>query len=53
MMRFQVVQPWGRDTLRQSTMLSQHHTASAAFAEIDRLAAEMARTGAPTNELEQ
>ena len=52
MMRFQVVQPWGRDKLRQSTMLSQHQTATAAFAEIDRLAAEMARTGAPTNAVE-
>jgi hypothetical protein len=52
MLRFQVVQPWGRDKLRQSTMLSQHQTAAAAFAEIDRLASEMARTGASTNAVE-
>jgi hypothetical protein len=30
-------------------MLSQHQTVDAAFAEVDRLAATMARTGAPTN----
>ena len=32
---FRVVQPWGPDKVQQSTMLSEHQTAAAAFAEID------------------
>src|SRR5687768_2843488 len=44
--RFQLVQPWGPDKTVQHTLLSQHRTAGEAFAEIDRLAADMQRTGA-------
>jgi len=33
-------------------MLSEHQTAAAAFAEIDRLTAQMARTGAPADAIE-
>lgn len=51
-MPFRVVQPWGRDKIQQSTMLSEHQTAAAAFAEIDRLTAQMARTGAPADAIE-
>ena len=42
----------GPDKVRQSTMLSEHRTPAAAFAEVDRLAAEMARTGALANAIE-
>ena len=49
---FRVVQPWGPDKVQQSTMLSEHQTAAAAFAEIERLKAQMARTGAPTDAIE-
>jgi hypothetical protein len=34
---------------RESTTLSEHATAADAFAEIDHLAAQMARTGAPSD----
>jgi len=33
-------------------VISEHPTAAAAFAEIDWLAAEMVRTGAPSNAVE-
>jgi len=33
-------------------LISEHPTAAAAFAEIDRLASEMVRTGAPSNAIE-
>jgi hypothetical protein len=49
---FRVVQPWGRDKVQQSTMLSEHQTAADAFTEIDRLTAQMARTGAPADAIE-
>ena len=51
-MPFRVVQPWGRDKIQQSTILSEHQTAAAAFAEIDRLTAQMVRTGAPADAIE-
>ena len=51
-MPFRVVQPWGKDKVRQSTWLSEHETAEAAFGEIDRLASEMSRTGAPSDAIE-
>ena len=38
---YRIVQPWHRDVGRQSTLISEHHTAAAAFAEIDRLAAQI------------
>ena len=45
-----VVQPWGPDKARQATLVGDGHaTAAEAFAEIDRLAAEMMRTGAPSD----
>ena len=50
---FRVVQPWGPHKGRQATLISEHHTAAAAFAEIDRLSAEMVRTGAPSDAIER
>jgi hypothetical protein len=49
---FRVVQPFGRDKARESTTISEHTTAADAFAEIDRLSAEMVRTGAPSDAVE-
>jgi hypothetical protein len=49
---FRVVQPYGRDKARESTIISGHHKAAEAFAEIDRLSSEMVRTGAPSNAIE-
>ena len=49
---FRVVQTWGPDTARQSTVISEHPTAAAAFTENDRLASEMVRTGAPSDAVE-
>jgi hypothetical protein len=49
---FRVVQPWGPDKIQQSAMLSEHPTAVAAFAEIDRFSSEMVRTGAPADAIE-
>jgi hypothetical protein len=51
-MPFRVVQPWGPDKVRQSTLLSEHQSSVAAFAEIDRLVAQMSRTGVPSDALE-
>jgi hypothetical protein len=42
---YRVVQRWGRDRARQATVISIHATAEEAFAEIDRLSAQMVRTG--------
>jgi hypothetical protein len=47
-----VAQPWGPDEARQATLVKEHATAAEAFAEIDRLAAQMVRTGAPSNAIE-
>ena len=44
---YRVVQPWGRDRGRQATVISEHVTAAAAFAEIERLTSVMVRNGAP------
>jgi hypothetical protein len=49
---FRVVQAWGPDKARQSTVISEHATAAEAFGEIDRLASEMVRTGAPSDAVE-
>jgi hypothetical protein len=43
---YRIVQPYGPDVARQSTVVSEHATIADAFAEIDRLAAQMVRTGA-------
>lgn len=48
--RYRIVKPWG--PARQATLLSEHDTAREAFQEIDRLAAQMARTGAPSDAVE-
>ena len=40
-MPFRVMQPWGPHKGRQAELISEHHTVAAAFAEIDRLSAEM------------
>ena len=49
---YRVAQPYGRDLARESTTLSEHASAAEAFAEIDRLAEQMVRTGAPSNAIE-
>ena len=52
---FRVVQPYakyGKDKARESMIISEHATAAGAFAEIDRLSSEMARTGALSNAIE-
>ena len=46
---FRVMQPWGPEKARQATLISEHQTAAAAFSEIDRLSADMVRSGAPSN----
>ena len=43
---FRVVQPWGPDRGRHTTLISEHASIAEAFAEIDRRSAEMVRTGA-------
>lgn len=49
---FSVVQPWGKDRAREATVVSSHAMASEAFEEIDRLSAQMVRTGAPSDAVE-
>ena len=51
-MPFRIVQPWGPDKSRQATLISEHATVEEAFSEIDRLAAQMIRTGAPSDAVE-
>ena len=36
---YRIVQPYGRDKARESTVISEHQAAADAFAEIDRLSA--------------
>jgi hypothetical protein len=43
------VQPYGPDKARQSTVISEYATAAEAFAEINRLRAQMALTGTPAS----
>ena len=49
---YRIVQPWGGDKAREATMISEHAAAVKAFAEIDRLSAQMVRTGAPSDAVE-
>ena len=49
---YRIVQPYGRDKARESTVISEHQTAADAFAEIDRLSAQMVRTDAPADAVE-
>lgn len=44
-----IVQPWGPNKARQATLISEPATVTEAFREIDRLASEMVRTGAPSD----
>ena len=46
------MQPWGPHKGRQAELISEHQSVAAAFAEIDRLSAEMVRTGAPSDAIE-
>jgi hypothetical protein len=50
--RFFVVQPYGRDKGREATVVYEAWSPEEAFAEIDRLAEEMKRTGAPSDAIE-
>jgi hypothetical protein len=43
---YRVVQSYGRDIGREATTITEHRSIADAFAEIDRLADEMARKGA-------
>lgn len=49
---FRVVQPWRPHKGRQGSLVSEHQTVAAAFAEIDRLSSEMLWTGAPSDAIE-
>lgn len=49
---YRVVQPWGRKRGRDATTLSEHSTLQEAFAEVDRLAEQMRRTGVPSDAIE-
>lgn len=51
-MKFYVVQPYGRDRVRESTLIYEANTATEAFDEIDRLAEQMKRTGARSDSIE-
>lgn len=52
MSNFRVVQPGGLDRGRQATLISEHESITAAFEHIDRLVAQMKRTGARTDAIE-
>jgi len=43
--RFLLVQPWGHKKATESTVLSEHDSRESAFAEVDRLAEQMVKTG--------
>jgi len=51
-MRYRIVQPWGPDRATQSTVVTERDTMEAAFAEIDRMAAQMLTNGCPSNTVE-
>jgi len=51
-MLFRIVQSWGPDRSRQATLISEHASIEDAFAEIDRLSAQMVRTGAQSHAVE-
>ena len=50
--KYRVVQPYGVDKARESTLIAERATVAEAFAEIDRLSAQMVRTGAPSDAIE-
>jgi hypothetical protein len=49
---YRIVQPWGPDKARQSTVVTERDTIEAAFAEIDRIATQMVTTGSPSDAIE-
>jgi hypothetical protein len=51
-MPYRTVQPWGADKANQSTVVTQRDTTESAFAEIDRMAAQMVTTGCPSDTVE-
>ena len=51
-MTYLLVQPWGRDTYRQAGPISSHATVEEAYAELDRIAAKLARDDLPEDTLE-
>lgn len=51
-MKFFIVQPYGRDEARESTVVYEAATAVDGFAEVDRLAEQMEKTGARPDSIE-
>ena len=51
-MTYHLVQPWGRDTYRQATVLGSHATAKEAYAQLDSIAAKLARDAVPEDYFE-
>jgi len=49
---FRVVQPWGPDKGRQSTVQSEHKTVAEAFAALDVVATDMEQSGVPGDAIE-
>ena len=49
---YRIVQPYGRDKAREATIISERTIPADAFAEIDRIFAQMVRTGAPSDAVE-
>jgi hypothetical protein len=52
MKAYRIVQPWGRDKVNESTVVRTCGTIEAAFNELDRMVAEMIRTGSPSDAVE-
>ena len=52
MAKYRVVHPWGPDKGQQATLQSEHATIDEAFAALDAIRAQMARTGAPSDAIE-
>ena len=52
MAKYRVVHPWGPGKGRQATLQSEHATIAEAFAAIDAMRAQVARTGAPPDAIE-
>ncbi len=50
--QYRVVQPWGPDKVRQTTVISEHHTVAGAFEEIDSFADRMMKNGVPSDAVE-
>ena len=46
------VQPWGRDTYREATVVSVHETVEDAYAELDRIADSLEGNAVPEGKLE-